>query len=154
MTATLFILTGLPGSGKTTYANALSKKTEATVFSLDTEMHNRYGDDHHLELEVREKATKYELLFEIETLLTKGTSVILDYGFYKNYERTWYKRFAEHFGAKTKVMHITAAYEKLLQRVESRNNEEDNVHNINKEILDTLIERYELPEGDVEVIET
>ncbi|MBL4644566.1 MAG: ATP-binding protein [Candidatus Pacebacteria bacterium] len=154
METTLFILTGLPGSGKTTYAETLSKKTGATILSLDTEMFKRYGDDHHIELEIREKATKYDLQQEIETLLTKDSSVILDYGFYKNDERIRYKKFAKRFGVNAKVIHITAPYEKLLQRVEQRNIEEDNIHHIDKEILDILIKRFEVPEGDVEIIET
>ena len=145
MNTTLFILTGLPGSGKTTYANGLAKETGAKIFSLDTEMHKRYGEDHHIDLEIREKATKYDLLQEMEQMLLNGTSIIADFGFYKEAERKRYLRFAKQLGVYGKVVFVTAPYETLLQRVEERNKITDNIHHIDKEILDALIERYEEP---------
>ncbi|MDP2650080.1 MAG: ATP-binding protein, partial [bacterium] len=128
METVLFILTGLPGAGKTTYAKQLAQQSDAVVFSLDTEMHKRYGADHHIDLEVREKASKYDLLPEIENLLAQGTSVILDYGFYRQEERARYERMAKRFGVQSRIVYITASYQKLLERIEKRNTEEQNIH--------------------------
>lgn len=154
METTLFIFTGLPGSGKTTYAQKFAKDYNARLFSLDSEMHKRYGEDHHVDLGTREQMTKDELLPKIESLLTTGTSVILDYGFYKETERQKYKKLAERIGVQSKVLYFTASYDVLLERVQKRNMEENNIHYIDKQILDTLIEMFEVPKEDVEKIQT
>ena len=142
----LYILCGLPGAGKTTYAKDLSMRTGAKIFSLDELVHKKYGDMHGCELAVRECAVKYEILPEIEELLRNGQSVILDFGFYKKQERDRYHKLAELFSVQSEIHYITASYQTLLERVIKRNNTEDNIHYIDKEILDVLIARFEEPD--------
>lgn len=144
----LYILCGLPGAGKTTYAQKLSEQTGAEVFSLDNLVDEKYGDMHKCELGVREFAVKYEILPEIEGLLQSDKSVILDFGFYKKSERDRYRKLAELLTTESETHHVTAKYETLLARVEKRNEEDDNVHHIDKEILDVLISRFEEPQND------
>ena len=144
----LYILCGLPGAGQTTYAKELAEQQGAELFSLDDLLNEKYGNMHGCELQVREWAVKYEILPEIEELLQSGKAVILDFGFYKKAERDRYRKLAKLHSVPSETHYVTAKYETLLKRVTQRNKSEDNVHHIDKEILDTLISRFEEPKGD------
>lgn len=148
MNTTLYILCGLPGAGKTTYAKSLAKDKNAKLFSLDTLMNEKYSDMHECDLGIREYATKYDLLPQIEELLESEQSVILDFGFYKRSERERYRKLAKLYSVESETHFVTAKYKTLLERVTKRNSEDSNVHHIDKEILDVLIERFEEPQYD------
>ena len=49
-------------------------------------------------------------------------------------------------GAQFELHYIKAPYDALLERVLKRNEESDNIHYIDKEILDALIKQFEEPE--------
>ncbi len=147
-TSKLIIIVGLPGAGKTTYARKLAEQENATLFVLDEMVHERYGNRHDVELGFREKTVKYDALPKIIDLLQSGKSVILDYGFFKTEERSRYKKLAEILGVEFELHYVRAPYDTLLERVLKRNKEDGNIHYIDKEILDVLIEQFEEPEDD------
>ena len=144
-TSKLIIIAGLPGVGKTTYARKLAEQGDAVLFVLDEMVHKQYGDRHDVELGFREKTVKYDALPKIIDLLQAGRSVILDYGFFKAEERARYKKLAELLGVRFELHYVKAPYDILLKRVLKRNKESDNIHYIDKEILDALINQFEEP---------
>ena len=154
-TSKLIIIAGLPGAGKTTYARKLAEQENAVLFVLDEMVHKQYGDRHDVELGFREKTVKYDALPQIIDLLQVGRSVILDYGFFKAEERARYRKLAELLGAQFELHYVKAPYDILLKRVLKRNEESDNIHYIDKKILDALIKQFEEPENDefVKIIE-
>lgn len=151
----LYIITGTPGSGKTTYAKELEQHTSAARFSLDNLVDEQYGDQHGCELGIREYAVKYQTLQKLIELLRNGQDAILDYGFFKDAERQWYRTLASDYNQESQVHYVTTPYKTQLERVLQRNNEEDNVHHIDQDILDHLLTLYEVPtDEDVITIET
>lgn len=145
----------MPGVGKTTYARKLEIKTGARRFSLDEMVDEHYGDKHECDLGIREYAVKYQYLEEIEEALRKGDSVILDYGFFKNKERQRYRLLAKDYGTSSEIHFVTTDYDTQLGRVLERNKELDNIHHIDKELLDFLITLFEVPtDDDLITIET
>ena len=144
----IYLICGTPGTGKTTYAKKLSKENDAVLYSLDDQMHERYGENHECDLSIREYATKYELLLTVIDHVKAGKNVILDYGFFKNKERKWYRELAARFGVGSELHFVTTEYDVQLGRVLKRNKEEKNVHEIDKEILDYLLTLFEVPEDE------
>lgn len=144
----LYIICGTPGSGKTTYAKKIAGDLQAPVFSLDNLVDEYYGDQHGCDLGVREYAVKYETLKKITELLRAERDVILDYGFFKEAERQWYRLLASDYGQDSQVHYVTTAYDTQLQRVLQRNEEPDNIHHIDKTILDELLTFFEIPQDD------
>ncbi len=151
----IYIICGMPGVGKTTYAKKIEQETGAVRFTLDNWVHQTYGDEHHIDLGIREHAVKYQVLERIEELLRAGKSVILDYGFFKEAERRRYRLLAQDYKTNSEVHFVTTSYDNQLERVLTRNNEPGNVHHIDKDILDSLIMLFEKPQDrDVVTINT
>ena len=85
--ATLHLISGLPCSGKTTYARRLRADTGGVLFSLDRWLitaYDRYsiaeiGHDEH----VRRVLATRELIWDATAeFLTRGIDVVLDDGFF------------------------------------------------------------------------
>lgn len=75
------------------------------------------------------------------------------FGFYKKAERERYRKLAKLYSTESKTYYVTAKHETLLERVMKRNSEDNNVHRVDKEILDVLISRFEEPQNDEPHIE-
>ncbi len=150
----LIILCGMPGVGKTTYAKKLESENKFKRLSLDEMVSEKYSGQK-CDLGIKEYAAKYEAIQDIISVIKDGESVILDYGFFKQKERDFYRSLAKDYGIKSEVHFVKTDYDTQLSRVLARNAEEDNIHHIDKEILDFLITLFEVPsDEDVVVIET
>ena len=93
---TVFMLCGLTGSGKTTYAERLEREHSAVRFSVDEWMIALHG--HHMPREVFDErlAAIKDLLWDVaRRLLALGINVVLDFGFWKRAERLDFKVRAE-----------------------------------------------------------
>ncbi|WP_026304506.1 AAA family ATPase [Kaistia granuli] len=129
--ATLHLMVGLPGSGKTTLARKLEVEHSALRLTVD-EWHVRlFGMDVHDDSDDAEfaehnarHATVEALLWETAArVLTLGVDVILDFGFWSRSERDEFRAKASDLGAGFRIHYGDASQEVLLERIRARNAE-------------------------------
>ena len=115
---TLFIMVGLPGSGKTTLAKELELQHHALRLTKDDWMMPLFGwGDSGDKREVVEA-----LLWNMGArALSLGVNVVLDYGLWALEEREDYRAKAESIGARVDVRFLDVSHEELWRRVEARN---------------------------------
>ena len=151
---TVYLLAGLPGSGKSTYARRLEANGVVRV-SVDAEMLARHGriavdypTDHHTGLlrPVLDWATD-RLVAEVGT----GASVVFDHGLGNRRDREKFKSIAEVAGAQWKLVHFPTETSTLVERLARRRVKgmTDSVP-ITLDMLAYLASVYEEPSGEGE----
>lgn len=122
--AALYLMVGLPGSGKSTCAKKLAEETGAVCFSPDEWHIFLFGDDfHQVEKELHDARHDRveELMWKVgRELLRKGVSVILDFGFWVEEQREEKRREARALGAETKICYLDTPMPLLLRRLKAR----------------------------------
>jgi predicted kinase len=115
---TLFLICGLPGSGKTTAALALERDYNAVRLAPDEWMARivRDGWDH----EWREAVEKVQWALA-QRLLTLGLNVVLENGFWRRTERQAYRARASELGADSKLIYCDVSRDELKRRLVARN---------------------------------
>jgi predicted kinase len=113
----LFVVCGLPGSGKTTLAKHLESRFNAVRFCPD-EWLSDLGLDVHDEV----RRGKIEALqWKVgQTLLTRGVSVIIEWGTWGRAERDTLRLGARAVGAGVELHYLTAPIDVLYKRVRQR----------------------------------
>lgn len=120
--ATLHLIHGFVGVGKTTFAKKLESESENTVrFTLDEWMIALFGQNPTKE-EFVEFEPKIKVLIwkTVEQLLKNGTDIILDYGFWKRAERDDYKNLGKNLGIMVKLYNLQCDDDVIRERVEKR----------------------------------
>jgi predicted kinase len=117
----LFIVCGLPGSGKTTRAKQLEAKFEAVRFCPD-EWLAELGLD--LCDEVRREKIEALQWKLAQSLLTRGLAVIIEWGTWGRSERDTLRLGARALGATVELHYVTAPFEVLWERVRQRGMED------------------------------
>ena len=120
--ATLHMMVGLPGSGKTTEAKKLEQEHKALRLTPDEWQYFLFGHDIN-ELEHDERHTKIEeLMWEVAVKVLKlGCDVILDFGFWTRSERDEFRRKAHSFGADSKIHYMNVPNYVIWERLDARN---------------------------------
>lgn len=153
----VFLLCGLTGSGKTTYA----KKLEATGvvrLSPDEEVfarHGAYGIDYpEHEYFDRERPVIAEIRERLHDLVRAGHSVVLDQGLWRREDRDDYKRLVEEAGGAWRLLYFKADRDLLLDRLAERNRRlgDPNALQVSREALEDFIGRFEEPSGEGEQV--
>lgn len=119
---TLFLLCGLPGSGKTTLARQLEQSRPLLRLSPDDWIARLLRD-------ATDEAELQRLRDPIESLqwdvaarsLALGVSVVLDWGFWSREERADYRARAVKLGAHVELRFLEVARDELWRRLEQRN---------------------------------
>lgn len=148
----VWLLTGLPGSGKTTFAKTLARGGVVRL-SVDDQMtarHGRIGKDHaeHEHLSLQAPVIE-DVQRQLVALLREGRSVVLDHGLGTRAVRDDYKQLVTDHGARWRLVHFQADHDELLRRLAKRNSEKEHGV-ISPETLAWIAEHSEAPVGEGE----
>jgi predicted kinase len=120
--ATLFLLCGLPGAGKTTLAKQLEQEQAALRFCPDEWIAAILAD-------ANDTAERDRLRDPVEALqwktaqraLVLGVNVVLENGFWSRAERDSYRTQAEALGAQVQLHYLDVGRDELWARLAKRN---------------------------------
>lgn len=148
------MLCGLTGSGKSTYADVLARRGFVKL-SLDESMyekHGRVGANFDAKWYAEfEAVVKRELEQQLVSLIAKGESVVLDYGFWTRLDRDYHKKLIEDSGASWRLVYFRVEPETLRERLATRNNRTDaNAVFVTAGMLAKFIGSFQEPVGEGE----
>lgn len=143
----LYVLSGLPYAGKSTYIKTLLKECpDAYVYTLDTHLHV-YAKEHNLSYneayyEFRNEAKRICEL-ELEEAIAKRRDIILDQtNLSKSARRKRVARFGKHY-TKVSITLICNDKEEITRRRNSRNQQY-----ISDSVYESLAKTFEMPTDD------
>jgi predicted kinase len=123
---TLYLLCGLPGSGKTTLARRLEREAPALRLTPDEWMSPLYGagicEPNTLDRwnDAHERVEKVQWQIAARALLLE-VNVVLDFGVWSREEREDFRTRAAALGARSELILLDESLDVLKQRVKSRN---------------------------------
>ena len=118
LTRKLILVVGLPGTGKTTFARALSTAIGAKHLNSDIVRHDTGKRGHY---DTASKAAIYnEMLNRTEDYLKNHQQVVIDATFYKNIFRRPYQLLEGKYDAELKWIEIKADEDLIQQRVSKK----------------------------------
>lgn len=140
---TLYVLTGLPGSGKSTHAAALIAVTGAVHVEMDAEVRARG-------LSLVDYEARFALQSEVEAtippLLKAGENVIAEFGSWTREERDRLRGFADVTGTRTELHFVDAPVDECIARVLARGGV--GAEGLARDILGASAHLYERPTAD------
>ncbi len=149
--ATVHLLCGRPGSGKTTFARELEKTHRAVRYTYDEWMIQLYGRSPEQFETLFNRVSK--LIWRIATRnLALGTDVILDKGFWYKKDRENTRQAAAAIGAETKLYFLDAPIDVLRKRILTRSKGDQNYLWINDQAFTEFINRFEPPSDDEDFV--
>lgn len=148
----VWLLTGLPGTGKTTFARALEQQgvIRLSVDDQLTAMHGRIGKDHSEDEHLSLRAPVIEnVRQQLVRLIQAGHSVVLDHGLGRRVDRDEYKQLVTDHGGVWRLVTFQLDRDEVLRRLSQRN-EDPAFGVITPQILDWMAEHSEAPQGEGE----
>jgi len=152
--ATAHLISGLPCSGKTSYANGLGADSGGVVFTLDWWLITAFGAYSIAEVgheeHVRRVLACRALIWEAGSeFLKRGVDVILDDGFFLRANRMRVIDEARHLGAGAKIHFIDTPLAVIRLRLDARNARLPRFNfRIEPEMLQAFAGLFEIPTGD------
>ena len=155
--ATVHLVFGPQGAGKTTYSRQLAERTQSTRFSIDDWMGELYGPDLPKPLNfpwIMERVQRCEsrVWATAAEIAQHGGSVVLDLGFMKVNDRSRFVALAEAKALPLQMHFVTAPLDLRRSRVMSRNTNkgESFSFEVTPGMFDFMEKRFEHP-TDAEV---
>jgi len=148
--ATLYLMVGLPCSGKTTRAKELENEVFALRLTPDEWHINLFGQDTIDSEHDKRHALIEDMLWQIAArALSLGTNIILDFGFWAKEEREDFRSRAKKIGARSEIVYMNIEEEELIKRVRTRNDNLTNtIHYIPEEMMRSWIRSFQKPDLD------
>lgn len=112
---TLYIITGLPYSGKTTLTKELVRRFGFSVVSMDDIMEKRHLDSATM-VQDDWNAVYSEAYDNLKKLLKEGNSIVIDCGNLPVHERETPRNIAESLGVTSKLIYVNTSKEEILRR--------------------------------------
>ena len=120
--ATLFLICGLPGAGKTTLARQLEAERPALRLCPDEWISVILSDPSDIPELDRLRDPVEAVQWEVaKRALVLGVDVVLEYGFWSRAERTRFRKEAEALGAQVVLHYLEVSQEELWARLSRRN---------------------------------
>ena len=112
--ATLHIMVGLPGSGKTTEAVRLAREYRALRLTPDEWQYHLFGSDFNVTEDNMDHDLRHTKIEELmwktaKEVLQLGVDVILDFGCWAKEERDCFKQKAHALGARFQIHYMLSA---------------------------------------------
>ena len=149
---TIFLLTGLPCSGKSTYSRALGQQglTRLCLDELMYAKHGRAGKDYPgAQQPLLEPAVLQDLKMQVATLVRAGVSVVVDHGLGTRAAREEWKQIVVDAGGRWRLISFEQPLPVLQHRLRLRN--ADPRHGVlNEATLDWMVANSETPAGEGE----
>lgn len=153
----VYLMLGLPGSGKTTFSKELQQELNIPRLSLDEEYSKLGGDLTSTKWNTNIEAEANETIkHQIKEIVERGESVILDFCPWRKEDRHKYQEYITAAGANSHVYYLDIPIEQLKQRLELRNNNlSKNTHIVTADMLDAFTARFDPPyDEDFELVVT
>jgi len=150
----LIMITGLPGSGKTTFAKALAESLNAVHLNTDI-IRGRMGKRGQYN-EMDKSMIYAKMLKQTESYLHRGADVVVDATFYKGALRKPYKRLAKKYKKQLSWIVVQAAESVIKERMQQKKqySEADfEIYLTIKDIYEPLEEGYLILHSDAYSIE-
>lgn len=146
---TLYLMVGLPGSGKTTRAKEIEAEQSALRLTPDEWTLDIYGQDADRALNdsMRDPIEALQWKFA-KRLLSIGCSVVLDWGLWSKEERKKYRGEAQDLGADVKVVFLDLPIDELWERISQRPESQKGTLHIKREELEEWSKNFEPPTGE------
>jgi predicted kinase len=147
--ATLYLMVGLPCSGKTTRAKELENELFALRLTPDEWHVNLFGHDVHDPEHDKRHGLIEDMLWQTAArALSLGTNIILDFGFWAREEREDYRSRAKKIGARSEIVFMDIDEEELMKRVRIRNkNLTNTIHYIPEEMMRSWMRFFQKPDS-------
>lgn len=148
--ATLYLMVGLPCSGKTTRAQELENELFALRLTPDDWHVNLFGHDvYEPEHDARHSLIEAMLWQIAARALELGTNIILDFGFWAKEEREDFRARARMLGARSEIIFMDVDEQELMRRVRTRNeNLTNTIHYIPEEMMLSWIGLFQKPDAE------
>jgi predicted kinase len=150
--AILHLMVGLPCSGKTTFAKQLAVREKALLLTPDVWQMKLFGQDFPGKYHDKRHSTIEEIMWDVaKSVLSLGTSVILDFGCWAQCEREEFRQRARELNVSFQIHYMSASKEELLARLAERNRQaaEDNeIWHIPSAYLEQWYEQFEPPTAE------
>jgi len=120
--ATLFLICGLPGAGKTTLAKQIEHTRPALRLCPDEWIATILADATDLAELDRLRTPVESVQWEVaKRVLTLGVDVVLEWGFWGRDERAYYRTQAAALGAQVELHYLAVPRDELWARLAKRN---------------------------------
>lgn len=146
--ATLHMMVGLPGSGKTTEAKRLEQLYHALRLTPDEWQYCLFGHDIGDQEHDARHTRVEELMWNVAVQVLKaGVDVILDFGFWTKSERDAFRRKAHAFGAASRIHYMGVPKDVIWERLSIRNQTagENAVFYVGRKEFDEWSGLFEIP---------
>ena len=148
--AALFMICGLPGSGKTTLAKELELSRPALRLCPDEWIASLLADVTDIVELDRLRTPVESIQWDVaKRVLSLGMDVVLENGFWSRDERASYRSQAEALGARVELRYLNVGRDELWARLSKRNaNLPPGTFIVREEQLDLWLTWFEPPTAD------